>query len=274
MIATIVYLVGNYWQEEETRKKVDHMSFLSRIANKRYADTMERCMCGAAVIITVSKYLEKVVQERFPDRPVCALYSGTDPSAWHPEKGMTLKHPCVGLVQKATVWDKAKEMLILKQVMDRFPNVTFYWVGYGAYVNKILEELQGYSNFQYLGKLAYPDGVRQFLTEVDIYALLTGLDALPSSLREASLMKKPVIATNIGGVPEMLEDGRTGFLVERGDGTIIAEKISQLLVDKEMLRQMGTYGREFIMNNFSPDATATKFMYILEAMRNPSISLG
>ncbi len=45
-------------------------------------------------------------------------------------------------------------------------------------------------NFHWLGKLEYPDKVREFLSEIDIYALITGMDLSPLSLKEAQLMKK------------------------------------------------------------------------------------
>ena len=49
-------------------------------------------------------------------------------------------------------------------------------------------------NFHWLGKLEYPNKVREFLSEIDIYALITGMDLAPLSLKEAQLMERPVIA--------------------------------------------------------------------------------
>ena len=54
---------------------------------------------------------------------------------------------------------------------------------------------------QALVTLGYPDEVRQYLTEIDIYALPTGMDTTPLSCREAMAMKKPIIGTRVGGIP-------------------------------------------------------------------------
>ena len=77
--------------------------------------------------------------------------------------------------------------------------------------------------------------MRQFLTEIDIYALISGLDMSPLTLQEAQLMEKPVVATNVAGVPEMMIDGKTGFLVEEGNHEQLIKKLRLLLEDGDLL---------------------------------------
>ena len=147
-------------------------------------------------------------------------------SLWYPQEGMKLKHPCVGLLQNSQWWGKTKEMMILPKVLEALPDVTFYWVdGGGAYQKKILSMLERYDNFKFLGRLEYPEQVRQYLTEIDVYALVTGLDTLGVTILEASLMKKPVIATGNSAIPEVIEDGITGYLVKEGNPEDLVEKI-------------------------------------------------
>ena len=263
-IPLVVYLRGNYWQEEATKRMVDGMSFLNKMTNKRYVDTLDRCMRGSVAILSVSEYLSKIVQEKYPYKPAYTLYREIEQALWYPEKGMTLKHPCVGLVQRANIWDKTQEMYVLKHVMGRLPKVNFYWGGSGKYTEEILKSLQGCPNFTYLGNLEYPDKTRQFLTEIDIYALLTGLDTAPQAIKEASMMAKPVIATDVGGVPEIIDDGKTGFLVRKGVSDDIVKKILYLLEDQKRASVMGLYGREYMKKNFSPDDTAKKLIDILK----------
>ena len=59
------------------------------------------------------------------------------------------------------------------------------------------------------------------------------MDTTPLSLKEAQLMEKPVIATNVGGNSEIMKDGETGFLVREGNQKDIIEKISLLLNDED-----------------------------------------
>ena len=97
------------------------------------------------------------------------------------------------------------------------PNVNFYWAGDGPYRDKILPALEKFDNFHWLGHLKYPDEVRQFFSEIDIYALVSGIDMSPHTLLEAGLMKKPILATNVGGISESCKDGETCFLIKEND---------------------------------------------------------
>ena len=216
------------------------------------------------MIITVSNHLKKIVKNNFPNKPVYTLYNGLNPSHWFQEKGLKLKHPCVGLVQTANIWGKTKEMLLLPKILEAMPDVTFYWVGDGPYRDKILPTLAKCDNFKWLGKLEYPEKVRQFLTEIDVYALITGLDMTPKSLLEAQLMEKPVVATNVGGIPEIMKNNETGYLVEEGNHLEWIEKLNELLKDENKRKQFGTAGRSFVKENFSIEKISEDFQRILK----------
>ena len=156
-------------------------------------------------------------------------------------------------------------MLILKKVLEQLPGVTFYWVGDGIYREKITSELKQFSNFKFLSRMKYPNEVRDFLSEIDVYALITGMDTAPLTLKEAQLMKKPVIATDVGGVNEMMKNNESGFLVKEGSSEDVINKINILIGDKELSSKMGESGRRFVEETFSWDIIAKKF---LESIRN------
>jgi glycosyltransferase involved in cell wall biosynthesis len=177
---------------------------------------------------------------------------------------MTLKHPCVGLLQGAVIWGKVQEMFVLENVLKSMPNVTFYWAGDGPYRDKILSVLGKYDNFKWLGALQYPDKVREYLTEIDVYALISGIDMSPLTLQEAQLMKKPVVATNVGGIPELMKNNETGFLIEKSDSNGWIEKLSLLINDEQKRKNMGENGRKFVEENFNWNKIAREFLDILK----------
>ena len=82
----------------------------------------------------------------------------------------------------------------------------------------------------------------------------------PLSLQEAQLMEKPVVATNVGGIPELMEDGKTGFLVEKGNANDLLEKLSMSVNNLENSNEMGKKGREFVKNNFNLDKICNDFL--------------
>ena len=264
-IPLIVLLRGHYWSELEWYKKTIYKKFPRNIIIKKWDDIAQRIFQEAEMILPICKYLEGVTNKFVPNKKTDVFFEGIDASRWYQAEGMRLKHPCVGLVQRANWWGKTSEMLVLKKVLEKMPNVHFYWAGDGPFRQKIMDELGNYKNFHWLGKLEYPNKVREFLTEIDVYALITGMDLAPLSLKEAQLMEKPVIATNVGGNPEMMIDGKTGFLVEKGSHDDIIKKISLLLEDKKMSLDMGIAGRKFIEETYNWDVVTKKFIRIFES---------
>ena len=264
-IPLFVHLRGDYWAESKMAKETLYkyppkrqiIWFKERIADK--------CFKGAKTILPICKYLENVVKNHYPEKLTKVLYQGINPSNWYYEKGMELKHPCVGLLQSAIIWDKTKEMLTITEAIKSMPDVTFYWVGDGPYKKKIIPILEKYANFKWLGSLQYPVEVRRFLSEIDVYALASGIDMSPLTLQEAQLMKKPVIATNVGGIPELMENDKTGFLVEKGDYKGWIDKISILLNDQDLCKSMGTAGRHFVEKKFSWNIIAREFIDLLNS---------
>ena len=236
-----------------------YKSLPKKIALQKWEEISEKCFEGSKIILPICNFLSDVVTKRYPDKPVATLYQGISPSNWFHTDDMKLKHPCVGLLQGATIWDKTKEMQILTKVLEKMPNVTFYWVGDGPYRDKILPKLEKFENFKWLGALGYPEKVRQFLSEIDVYALLSGIDMSPLTLQEAQLMQKPVVATNVGGIPELMRNNETGFLIKKGDHDELFKKLEILIDDEKMSQKMGNAGKKFISNTFSWEIIAKDF---------------
>jgi len=263
-VPLLVHLRGNYWEEIKMARETLYKSLPKRIALQKWEDIAEKCFEGSKIILPICNFLSDIVTKRYPKKPVETLYQGISPSNWFHTDGMKLKHPCVGLLQNATIWDKTKAMLILTKVLEKMPNVTFYWVGDGPYRDKILPKLEKFENFKWLGALEYPEKVRQFLSEIDVYALLSGIDMSPLTLQEAQLMQKPVVATNVGGIPELMRNNETGFLIKKEDHDKLFEKLEILINNKTMAKKMGMAGREFISNNFSWEIISKNFKERIE----------
>jgi len=262
-IPLLVHVRGDFWEEMKMAEKTLYKSFPKRIVLKKWDEIAHQCFKKSKLILPICKYLQKRTSEYYPNKNIEVLYQGINPENWFKQKGMSLKHPCIGLVQSANIWEKTKEMLLLTKIMGKFPNITFYWVGDGPYGNKILPELEKFENFQWLGTLEYPKKIREFLSEIDAYALISGIDMSPLTLLEAQLMEKPVIATNVGGISELMKDGKTGFLIEKNDSKNLEEKIACVL-EEITSGKMGSEGRKFVIENFDWKIIAQKFKNILE----------
>ena len=73
-------------------------------------------------------------------------------------------------------------------------------------------------------------------------------------------MEKPVIATDVGGIPELMKDNETGFLVPKNNPEELAEKISVLMNDSKKSEDMGKNGKDFVTTNFNWDKICHGFL--------------
>ena len=263
-IPLFVLLRGHYWSELEWAKKTIHSNFKDKIILWFKNRTAEKCFEQASAIFPISNYLVDIIKQHHPNQKTPVFFEGINHLELDSTKKMELKHPCVGLLQDANWWGKTKEMLILKKVLKKMPNITFYWAGDGPYTHKIVDELSEFKNFQWLGRLQYPEKVSKFLTSIDIYALISGMDLAPLTLKEAQLMKKPVLATDVGGIYEMMEDKVTGFLIKENDPNDLIKKLTILLEDENLRKKMGENGNKFVVKKFNWNIIAKKFIENIE----------
>ena len=259
-IPLVIHLRGNHWAELVMARETLYKSAGKKIAINKWDEMGEECFKNSEMILPICNHLSEVTKKKYLEKPVETMYQGITPENWFQKNGMELKHPCVGILQSATIWEKTKELLILPKILEKMSDVHFYWAGDGVYKDEVLPLLEKYENFHWLGSLEYPNKVREFLTEIDVYALISGIDMSPLTLQEAQLMEKPVIATNVGGIPELMKDGETGFLIEKNNPDELFEKLSTLLNNLEKANEMGKKGKEFVKNNFNWDKICNDFL--------------
>ncbi len=263
-IPTFVLLRGHYWQEYFWGMKTLGNNFKTRMIIWLRNRISEKVFAEATVILPICKYLEDIVKEHYPNQNTGVFLEGINSSRWYSVEKMELENPCVGLVQDANWWGKTKELLILENVLNELPHVNFYWVGDGQYRERITKKLKKFKNFKWVGRLKYPDEVRTFLETIDIYALVTGMDLAPLTLKEAQLMGKPVLATDVGGDKEMMRDGITGYLLQEGSSDDMIKKITKLLENKVESKMMGKKGIEFVKQEFNWEKVTKNFLHIIK----------
>ena len=96
-----------------------------------------------------------------------------------------------------------------------------------------------------------PQDIYPFFKQAHIFVLPSLREGIPVAAMEAMAMGLPVITTNIYGIPELVENGKEGLLVEPGNAKALAEAIESLAADRELMREMGISGRAKIEREFN-----------------------
>jgi L-malate glycosyltransferase len=93
--------------------------------------------------------------------------------------------------------------------------------------------------------------IPDYLNKMDIFVMPSLIESFGVAILEAESCGIPIIASDVGGIPEVMREGQTGFLVKPGNSDIIAEKLSVLIRDKKLREKMGVEGRRFVEKNYN-----------------------
>jgi len=117
--------------------------------------------------------------------------------------------------------------------------------------------------------LGYQEHVAPFYSAFDALVLPSSNEGTPVSAIEALAAGRPVVATRVGGVPDVVRDGKDGFLVETGDTAELANRLAQLARDPELRERMGDAGRARVLPRYAVarlvDDVARPYRSLLEA---------
>jgi len=108
--------------------------------------------------------------------------------------------------------------------------------------------------------------VHEYLNSADIFVFPSFREGMPNSLLEAMACGLPVIASKIGGVVDVVEDGKSGILFEPGDVSGLASAMVRLLNDNELRLKLGAEARKRIVDSFSIDRIADEYIRLYERL--------
>jgi glycosyltransferase involved in cell wall biosynthesis len=114
--------------------------------------------------------------------------------------------------------------------------------------------------------LGHREDVPELLAASDVCVLASDYEGLPQSVVQYLAVAKPTVAANVGGVPEIIEHGRTGLLVAPGDATGLAEALAYMLRNPERASEMGAEGRRLVCERFDADRVAQRTIEIYEGL--------
>lgn len=111
-----------------------------------------------------------------------------------------------------------------------------------------------------------PNDVAYYHNMLDIYVAVSIKESFGVAVLEASACSKPVVVSNVGGLPEIVEDGITGFIVEKENPEVLAEALEKLILDIDLRIQMGKNGRNKVINEYNWKDSVAAMISIYESI--------
>jgi glycosyltransferase involved in cell wall biosynthesis len=242
---------------------------LRRLDNR----TARRC----AALVAVSEDTRRAYLEQgYPDR-IEVVYNGIDLSGSDPagtlraELGLPDGVPLVGEIARLCDVKGQRELI---EALAELPEARLVLFGrdlekggaFQAGLEQTAETLGVRDRVVFAG---HRDDAARLIADLDVLALPSWTEGLPVVALEAMAQRRPVVATPVGGTPEVVADGETGLLVPPRDPQALAGAIRELLADPERRRRMGEAGYRRAAERFSAATMTRCILEIYDRVASP-----
>jgi glycosyltransferase involved in cell wall biosynthesis len=233
------------------------------------------CRLADVVLVNAEAIKQSLITEgHAPDR-IYVIRNGISPAAFverthdmglRDELGIPADVPIVGMLARLNQLKGVDEFLdAAAKVASRVPEVRFLLIGdsvpmpdrrsvtNGSYCDALRERARELGIADRLVFTGFRLDVPRLLTQCAVSVLPSHSEGLSNTLLESMAAGVPVVATNVGGNPEVVQEGRTGFLVPVKNADALAERICRVLHDRGLAARLGESGRRRAAEQFSID---------------------
>lgn len=240
-------------------------------------DVREQALGQADAIICVSDFLRKLSIERgFPAERLMTMYNGVNIDKFHQNSLLGKKirerlhidqHEFViGLISRIrNIQDKGHiDLLEMLKQYATGRKWKLLIVGKGKGLPKLRYEVRRLNLEDRVCFAGFQQEVEHILPAMDVVALPSNFETFGLVLAEAGAAEKPVVAYAVGGVPEAVVDGDTGFLVDKGDLAGFYEKLLCLAENHDLAVRMGRNGRTRVERHFNQEMMVDQLLQVYE----------
>ena len=202
-----------------------------------------------------------ITRNRLSPSRVISIPTGVDLERFQPQPpdaalrkslGLGSQGPLVGAVTFLRP-EKGMGVLIeaIRWLKKRFSTVECVIIGDGGEKPALLDHIRELGLEHCVHLVGFRHDVPALLAILDVVVIPSFEEGIPQSLTQALAMERPVVASAVGGIPEVVQDGLSGLLVPPRDPAVLAEKIACLLHDPMAATRMGKVGRQVIQERYS-----------------------
>jgi glycosyltransferase involved in cell wall biosynthesis len=242
-------------------------------APRNFEVGLDKLVDTARVIVTVSDYAKKFLQERFPERAarIRRIYNGLNLAEFG--RAVFSSAPPLILAVGRLIAKKGFADLIRAcgLVVERGKSFQCEIIGEGPLENELRGQIErlNLQNRVVLSGAKQQREVRQRLAAANVFVLPSiidpdgGMDNLPTVIMEAMATGLPIVSTTIAGIPEMVVENETGFLLEPGDAVGFANTIEKVISNPAVAQKMGSAGYERAQRLFSIERNVRELYTLL-----------
>jgi glycosyltransferase involved in cell wall biosynthesis len=261
-LAKVPVVITGQRTEDSWRKPIH--SFLDRFTS-RWVDLY---------ISVFNKGKELLIKrDRIPERKIVVVHNGIDLNWTNQVYRNNVNFPTIGMVAAFNQF-KTQEVLIqaAPKIMEKFLNAKFILTGCGNTEKKMSEMINNLGLNSQFTLPGFIKDIRQILSQIDIFVLATRTEGLPVSILEAMAIGIPVVASNVGGILELIDNGNTGILVEPYNSEQLASAIIEILQNPERASRMGKAAKERVKKYFTIEQMIARLetIYLNLAMKKGS----
>lgn len=148
----------------------------------------------------------------------------------------------------------------IKLLREKHPDVKMIIIGEGSERESLERLVAEYNMSDCVSLLGYRDKACQYIPFFDVFVLPSFSEGLPITLLEAMQATTPIVATRVGGVPELLRGGDAGILVEPGDCRGLAKAIDEICRNAVLRKQITSKAREVCFAEYSPEKMNLRYL--------------
>lgn len=241
-----------------TSRPVDERIF-SKITLKLHHRTISKC----SHLIAITNYVKKLYSKLFDKDKISVIPLGVDAQTFRPSNKNKMKEEFEVLFVGSLYPLKGVEYLIrsIKYVAREEKKIKLRIVGEGPEKRRLkllVNKLKLKNNVHFEGFVPY-DRIMRYYQNCDVFCFPTLGEPFGKAILEAMACGKPVIASNIGGPAEIVENEKTGYLVNPMDVKSMAERILRLIKDRKLREKMGRNARRRVLDKFSLDKISEEY---------------
>ncbi len=238
----------------------------------------QKVINGSCQVVAVSEGLKKSAQNLcFPDNEIKVIHNGVDCDKfkYNPTIRVLIRQR-LGIDQESTVLifignvEKSKGVIELAEcfiyLSKKYKDLHLIMVGAGPELPNLknLKEERGLTGRLHLPGLVHHSEVNNFLSAGDIFVLPSHNEGFPNVIKEAMACGRPIIATRVGGIPEVIENGKNGILIHPHSMESLTQAIQYCLDNPELCQSWGMKGRILVRERFSWEKNAEQYIKVYE----------